>query len=284
MSSSSYEFLEPFLPPSLASSSSPPSSCTNATAETLPHVTLTYASSLDSCLSLSPGKPTKLSGPESKILTHYLRSRHDAILVGVGTAVADDPGLNCRLHELVGQGQSQCQGKLVGAGHPRPVVLDPRSRWQVHRQSRVIRTAHEGAGQGPWVLCSSAAEMPEERRAVIEQSGGRVLRLPMEGGDTARWRDILRVLADQGVASVMIEGGATVINELLGPDNARLVSSVVVTVAPVFLGQGSVSVRPPRTVADDDDDDDASPVPVARLRHVVWQPLGEDVILCGRLG
>lgn len=238
-------------------------------------MTLTYAASLDSCLSLSPGKPTKLSGPESKILTHRLRSRHAAILVGVGTAVADDPGLNCRLHELVGQGQGH--GEVVRGGHPRPVVLDPGARWRLHRQSRVIRAAHDGAGKGPWVLCGSAAEMPEERRAVIERSGGRVVRLPTKG-NTARWRDILRVLADEGVESVMIEGGATVINDLLGPDNASLVSSVVVTVAPVFLGRGSVSVRPPRTVAED-----GSPAPVARLRQVVWKPLGEDVILCGRL-
>src|SRR5947207_2217592 len=66
-----------------------------------PHVTLTYAASLDSSISLSPGTQTHLSGHLSKAMTHYLRSRHSAILIGVGTAAVDDPGLNCRLDDVV---------------------------------------------------------------------------------------------------------------------------------------------------------------------------------------
>ncbi|KAJ6144622.1 hypothetical protein N7470_008517 [Penicillium chermesinum] len=63
----------------------------------LPFTTLTFATSLDSALALAPGTRTVLSGPQSKAMTHYLRSRHDGILIGVGTALADDPGLNCRI-------------------------------------------------------------------------------------------------------------------------------------------------------------------------------------------
>src|SRR4051812_7789929 len=84
-----------------------------------PHVTLTFATSLDSQLSLAPGVRTTLSGPRSKAMTHYLRSKHDAILVGVGTAIADDPGLNCRLHGVGGYGGQGLEGQ------PRPLILDP---------------------------------------------------------------------------------------------------------------------------------------------------------------
>jgi 2,5-diamino-6-(ribosylamino)-4(3H)-pyrimidinone 5'-phosphate reductase len=59
-------------------------------------LTLTYAQSLDGQIALSPGTQTALSGQETKAMTHYLRYKHEGILVGVGTAEADDPGLNCR--------------------------------------------------------------------------------------------------------------------------------------------------------------------------------------------
>ncbi|EHK99335.1 putative 5-amino-6-(5-phosphoribosylamino)uracil reductase [Glarea lozoyensis 74030] len=108
-------FLEPHLPPKTPSTASP-----------YPFTTLTFATSLDSQLALSPGAPTALSGPESKAMTHYLRSRHDAILIGVGTAVADNPSLNCRIEGVGGYGGEGLEGQ------PRPIVLDPRARWEVN--------------------------------------------------------------------------------------------------------------------------------------------------------
>ncbi|KAJ8108835.1 hypothetical protein ONZ43_g6305 [Nemania bipapillata] len=73
----------------------------------------------------------------------------------------------------------------------------------------------------------------------------------------------------------MIEGGGAVINSLLG-ENADLVDSVIVTIAPVWLGEGGVVVSPPRTTRGADR-------PVARLSDTKWVPLGEDVVLCGRI-
>ena len=87
-------FLEPYIP---APNRQPRDA-------TLPFVTLTFATSLDSALSLAPGAQTALSGPQSKAMTHYLRSRHDGIMVGVGTAIADNPSLNCRIRGIGGYG------------------------------------------------------------------------------------------------------------------------------------------------------------------------------------
>lgn len=59
-----------------------------------PHVTLTYAQSLDAKIAGANGNQLILSGKESLVMTHWLRTMHDAILVGVGTALNDDPQLN----------------------------------------------------------------------------------------------------------------------------------------------------------------------------------------------
>ncbi|HEX9595492.1 MAG TPA: RibD family protein, partial [Anaerolineales bacterium] len=78
-----------------------------------PTVTLSYAQSLDGSIALHRGEPLTLSGPESMAMTHRLRAAHDAILVGIGTVISDDPQLNVR---------------LVEGRNPQVVVLDSRLR------------------------------------------------------------------------------------------------------------------------------------------------------------
>ncbi|EON69510.1 riboflavin biosynthesis protein RibD domain-containing protein [Coniosporium apollinis CBS 100218] len=257
--------LAPYLP-------SPPN-----TKPSLPHVTLTFATSLDSALSLAPGTQTFLSGPQSKAMTHFLRSQHAAILIGVGTAIADDPSLNCRLEGVGGFGGEGLEGQ------PRPVVLDPMGRWDVNGESKVIRLAREGKGRGPWVVTAekSVGGLVVEGREVLGRTGGRYIVVPsteVGGREAMEWRDVFSTLHDLGIRSVMVEGGAGVINGLLEPRNAELVDSVVVTVAPTWLGEGGVVVSPPKRF-----DQDGKRVPTARLKDVRWIPLGEDVVMCGRL-
>lgn len=239
----------------------------------LPFVTLTYASSMDSFLAIAPGKQTLISGPESKAMTHYLRSRHDAILVGVGTALADDPGLNCRLEGAGGYG---------GMGwdfQPRPVIIDPSARWVLRPNSRILKTVQDGKGRGPWIIMSPDIQMDPNRLEMLKYFGGKYLGLQdMDMQYRLRWEAIFRALAAEGIRSVMVEGGATVINELLQPKYAKLINSVIITVAPTYLGTGGVSVCPTRPT-----DPTGQPKPVTRFQDVRWQPLGEDVVMCGRL-
>ena len=84
-----------------------------------PFVSLSYAQSLDGSLAAKPGAPTRLSGTQANELTHRLRAAHDAILVGIGTILADDPQLTVR---------------GVPGLQPRPVVLDSRLRTPPHSQ------------------------------------------------------------------------------------------------------------------------------------------------------
>lgn len=225
-------------------------------------------------------------------MTHFLRSRHDAILVGVGTAAADDPGLNCRL-----------EVEMSGGHQPRPVVVDPGARWDVTEGSKVVQLAREGRGLGPWVLVAEGVEPDAGRRAVLEGVGGRYIAVEGMGGvgregdekkagkgkeaeedDGSRpvltWDSIFGLLWEEGINSVMVEGGATVINDLLLLANEGLdvVDSVIVTIAPVWLGAGGVTVSPERPV-----DAQMHRVPGPRLTDVMWSQMGDDMVLCGRI-
>lgn len=240
----------------------------------LPHVTLTYATSMDSSLSLAPGLQTILSGAESKAMTHYLRSRHDAILVGVGTATADDPGLNCRLEGAGGF------GGLGWDGQPRPVIIDPGARWLITPESRIIKNVQEGKGKGPWVIMAAPGfQMDPQRLELLKFYGGKYVGLKeFDKRWRLKWEAILEALAAEGVKSVMIEGGGKVINDLLHGDHLHLVNSVIVTVAPTYLGRGGVLVSP-----EPKHDATGRPQPVLRFQNVKWQPLGEDVVMCAKV-
>lgn len=240
--------------------------------DTKPFVTLTFATSLDSQIASAPGVQTLLSGPQSKAMTHFLRSRHDAILVGVGTAITDDPSLNCRIEGVGGYGGQDLQGQ------PRPIVIDPDGRWKFTVESKVMRLAREGRGKAPFVI--TCMEPDEESVAVLAGVGGKyiVTETTWQNEQQRRvgWEIVLELLAKERIGSVMIEGGGGVINGMLSDDTAyALINSMIVTIAPTWLGQGGVQVCPLGA-------EPMQRLPTTRLRDVKWVPLGEDVILCGR--
>ncbi|PFH60946.1 hypothetical protein XA68_18521 [Ophiocordyceps unilateralis] len=269
-----------------------PPSCPNQTKTTSsshrPFVTLTYASSLDGKISQAPGVRTRLSGAESKAMTHFLRSRHDAILIGVSTLLADDPALNCRLSGTPSQ--------------PRPVILDPHLRWTPRPEDKILSRSGGGGGGGvgvaPYIVTGVAADaVPGDSVELLRSRGGRFIHLdPVERScsDDGRmrfdWSDLLAVLRREGLTSVMVEGGARVIESLLRPDCRSLVDSVIVTIAPTWLGRRALGLLSP--VAEEEErgsgssgsSGSSSSSAVARLREVSWHVFGEDVVLCGVLG
>ncbi|EPE08664.1 riboflavin biosynthesis protein [Ophiostoma piceae UAMH 11346] len=277
--------LESYLPPRTLPA---PSKATQDNSSR-PFVTLTFATSLDSSLALAPGVRTALSGPKSKAMTHYLRSRHDAILVGVGTAVADDPGLNCRISSDDAEGTvaptaGTASTPTITSHQPRPIIIDPHDRWSLTYDSRVLATQRCGLGLAPYVV-TAVSEPDPAKRQLLEAHGGKYLVISTGGGATGnqdttrfRWEDILASVARQGLRSIMIEGGGSIINTLLAPVNTNLVDSVIITIAPTWLGRGGVVVSPDRV-----HDDNNQATAAARLKDVKWKQLGDDVILCGRL-
>lgn len=259
------DFLRPYLPPPIqqqrqateaigsrpndhgaAAPSSEQGNDASGSTSSRPFVTLTYAQSVDGMISLAPGTRTVLSGLETKTMTHYLRLKHEAILIGVGTAIADDPSLNCR---------------YPGArftDQPKPFILDPNQRWD-KLNSKVKALADREEGKRPILIHPPPKTDPDTLIATPHD-----------------WNDILLNMKKDGIQSVMIEGGATVINSLLM--EPELVDSVIVTIAPTWLGRGGVSVSPPATA-----DSNGTRVNAARLENVSWRQFGQDSVMCGRL-
>lgn len=230
-------FLEPFLP--------------TLTITPRPFVTLTYAQSLDSKIAAKPGTRTVISHLETKTMTHFLRSVHDGILIGVGTALADDPGLNCRFNEC---GTPQT---------PRPIILDPHFKW-CYKGSKIESLVLRGESKEPWVIVGDQVN-ETEKVEYLEKFGGKVIKLRSVEG-YIQWDSILECLKINGIDSLMIEGGAQVINQLLcRPD---LVNSLIITIGPTFLGNQGVSVSPPQNV---------------NLRNVTWWSGTQDTIMAAKL-
>ena len=213
-----------------------------------PFVTLSYAQSLDGSIAARRGEPTAISGPEALRLTHQLRAVHDAILVGIGTVLADDPQLTVR---------------LVRGRDPQPVVLDSRLRFPLW--ARLLRE-----GRRPWVLTTDAAN--PSRQAELEAAGVRVVRLAAGPDGMVSLNAALDYLGHARLRAVMVEGGATVIGNFLA---ARLADRLVLTIAPLLLG-GLHAVG-----------DGALPSANGRAFPALVRPrylaVGRDVILYGEL-
>lgn len=210
-----------------------------------PAVTLSYAQSLDGSLAARRGVPLPLSGPQASRLTHRLRAAHHAILVGIGTVLADDPRLTVRL----------AQGE-----HPQPVVLDGRLRFPL--QACLLQ-----GPRPPWIAATEGAS--PQKAAALEAAGAQVLRLPPGPDGRVDLPALLALLAGRGVARLMVEGGATVIGSFLA---SRLVDRVVLTVAPLFVGGlPAVESRP---------EPETAPA-LPRLAGLQCERLGEDLVLWG---
>lgn len=199
----------------------------NLNGSQLLHVTVTWAQSLDGRISAGKGLRTQLSGLYSKKMTHYLRSKHDAILVGRGTLEADDPKLNCR---------------YPGATNsPQPILLDTNFQWDpLGRKFALIENAAAGVGKAPWVLVGANADVKSghaiDRIKAIESVGGKVLQVSTQN---LEWSSIKNLLCEHNIRSLMVEGGAQVILSAL---KERLADAVIITIAPIFLGYKGVEV------------------------------------------
>lgn len=212
-----------------------------------PFVTLSYAQSLDGCISARAGEPLALSGPESRRLTHALRARHDAILVGIGTVLSDDPQLNVRLVE----------GK-----DPQPVVLD--SRLRIPLNATLLTTN----SRRPWIC---TRDNPDSQRVQeLEQVGARIMTLPSTSKGQVCLSSLLDRLGEMGVNSLMVEGGARIITSLLLD---RLADFIVLTIVPVFIG----GMRAVSELGQSD------PLRFVRVTNPQYKKLGGDLILWGRL-
>ena len=210
-----------------------------------PFVTLAYAQSLDGSIASVAGQPLLLSSSESLTLTHALRAAHDAILVGIGCVLADNPRLTVR---------------LVAGRSPQPVVVDSKLRCPV--------SANLLANNGirPWIVTTGKADA--KRQELLEAAGARIVRLKSSSGAGVDLPALLESLADMGISSVMVEGGARIITSFLVD---RLVDQIVVTIAPLLVGGLRALDRFAET----------HPGHFPRLLNTSYEKVGDDLVLCG---
>lgn len=221
-----------------------------------PFVTLTYAQLLDSRIAAAPGTQTKISGLETKSMTHYIRSKHDAIMVGIGTVLADDPKLNCR-HE--------------GGKSPRPVVLDPHGKWD-YKLSQLCHLVDQNTNDkkalAPYIIVKEDVDIDTKNENEVIRQGGKYIRLSLLQNRLQNWTLIFDCLQKLSISSIMIEGGAQIINDLLlFQSTEAFVDSLIITIGPVYLGEQGVEVSPPNGVIPTD---------------CTWWT-GSDCVMCSRI-
>ena len=167
-----------------------------------PHVTLKLAVSAEGWLGRR-GEEVAITGPVAGRQTHLMRARADAILVGIGTVLADDPALTCRLPGMADRS-------------PTRVVLDPDARTPLG--SALVRTARDVP-----VTILVASDAPGDRVAALDAAGCAVERFDRDPARRIRPSAILARLHERGAGRLMVEGGAAVARSFLG---ARLVDEI----------------------------------------------------------
>jgi diaminohydroxyphosphoribosylaminopyrimidine deaminase/5-amino-6-(5-phosphoribosylamino)uracil reductase len=196
-----------------------------------PLVTLKAAATLDGYIAqISSRKgqgPIWITGESARRAAHQLRAAHDAILVGAGTVLTDDPRLTVRIEGGSGR---RAEGGLR-------VVLDGRLR--TPPAARVLRGSGAGTGRGRVAgggpaLVIGARGAPTGRAGALEKAGAEVLLLPARRGRIAI-AAVLTALAERGIQSVLVEGGAEVHGGFI---RERLVDRVALFVAPRLIGGG----------------------------------------------
>jgi len=177
-----------------------------------PLVTLKLASTLDGRIATRAGESKWITSDTARRCVHALRGRHDAVMVGVGTAMADDPDLTCRLPGF----------------RPNPVVrVVADSHLRLSLQSRLLITARETP---TWILHRNGADAA--RRTAFTQAGARLFEV--EAGEPGiDLQHGLAALAEAGITRLLVEGGAQLAAALL---RAHLVDRIAWFHAPAVMG------------------------------------------------
>jgi diaminohydroxyphosphoribosylaminopyrimidine deaminase/5-amino-6-(5-phosphoribosylamino)uracil reductase len=187
-----------------------------------PQVMLKLAISADGKAAGTGRQRVGITGNAVRDRVHLRRARSDAIMIGIGTALADDPILTCRLPGMA---------KMS----PTRVVLDTGLGLPV--QSRLLATA----GETPlWVIAGEVASAAAE--TIVRQRGAEVLRVAEKQG-RLDLREVLRLLAKRGITRLMIEGGPTVASALIEAD---LVDEAVFFHSPLAIGEEGLPALEPR--------------------------------------
>jgi diaminohydroxyphosphoribosylaminopyrimidine deaminase/5-amino-6-(5-phosphoribosylamino)uracil reductase len=177
-----------------------------------PAVTLKLAVGSDGLVPRGKGTPVWITGPDARAHGHLLRARNDAILVGRGTIVADNPSLTCRLPGM------SCRS-------PVRVVLDRRLRTPPSAK------LFDDLMVPVWLVCAADEEHPNTD--ALQDRGGEIVPVSVDSHGMLVIRDALETLANRGITRVLVEGGAQVARAFL---DAGLIDEAVIYQGPKPVG------------------------------------------------
>ncbi len=246
----------------------------------LPLVIAKWAMSLDGKIATRTGDSKWISNEKSRRVAHALRADCDAVLIGVGTAAADDPQLNCRNEshpepECFSAAGMPCEPRPPRQRRPMAVVIDPNLR--LRPDARLLSSDRD-------VFVLTRANVPDNAAKALEARGAAVIAIPVPipiqkqtARPNATWfapRDILTVLGKRGVQSVLIEGGGKTLGAFL---DAGLIDRAVVFVAPKLIGGGTAPTAAAETGVD-------AVADAIQLRDVNVRTIGDNVMIDGAIG
>lgn len=180
----------------------------------LPWIIMKAGLSLDGKITFLPGQGAALTGPESKRFVHQIRNQVDAILIGVETALIDNPSLTTRL-----EGVDETRD-------PVRIVMD--SRLRLPADASMIT---QDSSAETWVFCGEQAS--REKEAHLVRSGARVFRMPLDGDNRIDLAEMLRFLGMKNITSILVEGGARVHGAFY---QQQLVDELLLFYAPFIIG------------------------------------------------
>ncbi len=179
----------------------------------IPYVTLKLAMSLDGRITDKPGQAVPVTGIESRRRVHRFRSWNDSILVGMKTAVIDDPELTVR---------------LVKGRSPKRIVLDPKLDCPVN-----LKLFNKNEKTETVFFCNQTAS--PDRIKKYENAGAGVIQLDGRNPNNVDLKTVLKKLGDDGISSLLVEGGANIASSFLA---AGLVDYCYLFYSPRFFGKG----------------------------------------------
>ena len=213
----------------------------------LPFVILKIAATLDGKIATATGNSRWVTGREARRFVHALRNRVDAVMVGVGTVIADDPQLTCR---------------IPGGRNPVRIILDRRLR--IPLKARVL---HEPGK----TIVVVGARASDKKIKVVEKLGAEVWRLP-ERRSRISLAAALKIAAEQELVSVMIEGGSLTAGRAL---SEKVVDKIAFFYAPKIVGGDGLAAVAALGV-----DDMRRSLPVENMEV---ERIGQDILVTGYL-
>ena len=241
----------------------------------LPLVSLKAAMSLDGKIATRTGESKWITGERARRLGHKLRATHDAVMVGIGTVLADDPRLTARVGRRL---REACAG---GVHESRPQAGRGPLRLVVDSAARTPPGAALLTADARPPVIAVTAGAPQERVDALRQAGAEVWVLASSGQETRSCPTggrvdlaaLMRRLGDQQIQSVLIEGGGTLASAALA---AGLVDRVYFFIAPIIIG----GAEAPTAV---DGEGVARLADAWRITNMKVRRIGEDVLITGEI-